>query len=249
MKPRIPILSIFVVMAALLLGSAFSNPEMGPVEETPDALMLRYPDVSGDSITFVYAGDIWVVPKSGGLASRLTSAKGNEILPKFSPDGETIAFSGNYDGNVDIYTIPRTGGIPERLTHHPDDDMVVGWYPGGKNILFRSNMLSPSQRYDRLFKLSAKGGLPEALPLPYGELGSLSPDGKKMAFEYMAPMRGAWRGYRGGMANDIWIYDFETGSIEKITDYPGTDSVPMWHGKEIYFVSDRGGEKRINIWA
>lgn len=249
MKPSLPNISIFVVLAMLLLGSAFSNPEMEPVDETPDALMLRYPDVSADSIVFVYAGDIWAVPRSGGLASRLTSAKGNEILPKFSPDGETIAFSGNYDGNVDIYTMPRTGGIPERLTHHPDDDLVVEWYPDGKNILFRSNMLSPSQRYDRLFRLSAKGGLPEALPFPYGELGSFSPDGKKMAFEYMSPMRGAWRGYTGGMANDIWIYDFETGSIEKITDYPGTDSVPMWHGKDIYFVSDRGGEKRINIWA
>lgn len=240
-----------VLFALLLLGSvpAFPGPEEKEAEKVPDALMLRYPDVSRDSIAFVYAGDIWVVPKSGGLATRLTSAGGDEILPRFSPGGEVIAFSGNYDGNIDIYTIPREGGIPERLTHHPDDDIVVDWYPGGKNILFHSNMLSPSQRYDRLFKVSAKGGLPEALPLPYGELGSLSPDGKKLAFEYMPPMRGAWRGYRGGMASDIWIYDFETGSVEKITDYPGTDSVPMWRGKNIFFVSDRGDEKRINIWA
>ncbi len=240
-----------VLFALLLLGSvpAFPGPEEKEAEKVPDALMLRYPDVSRDSIAFVYAGDIWVVPKSGGLASRLTSAGGDEILPKFSPDGGVIAFSGNYDGNVDIYTIPRDGGIPERLTHHPDDDILVDWYPGGKNILFHSNMLSPSQRYDRLFRVSARGGLPEALPLPYGELGGLSPDGKKLAFEYMPPMRGAWRGYRGGMASDIWIYDLETGSVEKITDYPGTDSLPMWRGKDIFFVSDRGDEKRINIWA
>ena len=211
--------------------------------------MLRSPDVSADKIVFVYAGDIWIVPKSGGNATRLSSPVGSELYPKFSPDGREIAFSGNYDGNTDIYLIPSTGGVPARLTHHPDDDLVAEWYPDGGSILFRSNMLSPTQRYNRLFKVSKKGGMPEVLPLPFGELGSFSPDGKKMAFEYMAPMRGVWKRYRGGMASDIWIYDFSTGSLEKLTDFPGTDTLPMWHGNRIYFLSDRGSEKKLNLWV
>lgn len=218
-------------------------------ETTPDALMLRSPDVSADKIVFVYAGDIWIVPKSGGTATRLSSPDGSELYPKFSPGGGEIAFSGNYDGNTDIYLMPSTGGVPTRLTHHPDDDLVADWYPDGGSILFRSNMLSPTQRYNRLFEVSKKGGMPEVLPLPFGELGSFSPDGRKLAFEYMAPMRGVWKRYRGGMASDIWIYDFESGSLEKLTDFPGTDTLPMWHDNRIYFLSDRGDEKKLNLWV
>ncbi|MEW6143478.1 MAG: PDZ domain-containing protein [Thermodesulfobacteriota bacterium] len=219
------------------------------MDTKPDALMLRFPDVSSDRIVFVYAGDIWVVPKAGGVASRLSSPRGSELFPKFSPDGADIAFSGNYDGNTDIYVMPSGGGVPERITHHPDDDLVAEWYPDGKSILFRSNMLSPTQRYNRLFKVSKQGGMPEALPLPYGELGSFSPDGQKLAFEYMAPMRGVWKRYKGGMASDIWIYDFSSGAIEKLTDFPGTDTLPMWRGDRIYFLSDRGEEKKLNLWV
>jgi tricorn protease len=218
-------------------------------DTTPDALMLRFPDVSADKIVFIYAGDIWIVPKAGGVASRLSSPRGSELFPKFSPDGSRIAFSGNYDGNTDIYVMPSGGGVPERLTHHPDDDLVAEWYPDGESILFRSNMLSPTQRYNRLFKVSEKGGMPEVLPLPYGELGSFSHDGKKLAFEYMSPMRGVWKRYKGGMASDIWIYDFASGSLEKLTDFPGTDTLPMWRGDRIYFLSDRGEEKKLNLWV
>ncbi|KAB2833418.1 MAG: hypothetical protein F9K51_03565, partial [Candidatus Dadabacteria bacterium] len=186
------------VLLTLLLWSLFGAlpaPAALPGEgtgagTTPDALMLRFPDVSADKIVFVYAGDIWIVPKSGGVAARLSSPAGGELYPKFSPDGTEIAFSGNYDGNTDIYIMPAAGGAPVRLTHHPDDDLVAEWYPDGESILFRSNMLSPTQRYNRLFKVSKKGGMPEVLPLPFGEQGSFSPDGKKLAFEYMAPMRG-----------------------------------------------------------
>lgn len=249
---------VFAIAAVCIIcgALAFAGPGDEPVkdepvkkETAPDALMLRFPDVSSDRLVFVYAGDVWIAPKSGGTAARLTSARGSEALPKFSPDGSSVAFSGNYDGNTDVYVISGDGGIPERLTHHPDDDFLVDWYPGGKNILFRSNMLSPTQRYDRLFKISAGGGLPEALRLPYGESGSFSPDGKKLAFEYYSPMRGAWKRYKGGMASDIWIYDLESGAIDKVTEYPGTDMTPMWHGSVIYFLSDRGEEKTLNIWA
>ncbi len=245
------------ILLALLLFSLFGimTASAEPAGEgtgkktSPDALMLQFPDVSADKIVFVYAGDIWVVPKAGGTAVRLSSPKGGELFPKFSPDGSEIAFSGNYDGNTDIYVMPTGGGVPRRLTHHPDDDLVAEWYPDGKSILYRSNMLSPTQRYNRLFRVSANGGMPEALPLPFGELGSFSPDGKKLAFEYMAPMRGVWKRYKGGMASDIWIYDFTSGSLDKLTDFPGTDALPMWHGDRIYFLSDRGKEKKLNLWV
>ncbi|MGH7900808.1 MAG: S41 family peptidase [Thermodesulfobacteriota bacterium] len=218
-------------------------------EETPDAKMLRYPDVSAEHIVFVFADDLWIVSRDGGDARRLSSVKGHELYPKFSPDGKSIAFSGNYDGNIDAYIIPANGGIPGRLTHHPDDDLVVDWYPDGKEILLRSKMLSPTNRYNRFFKQSVEGGLPLELPLAYGELASFSPDGKQIAFQFISPDAQTWKRYRGGMASDIWIYDFNKKSSVKFTEFEGTDGIPMWHENTIYFLSDRGPEKKLNIWA
>lgn len=215
----------------------------------PDALMLRFPDVSADNIVLVYAGDLWTVPLEGGIARRLTSAKGHELFPKFSPDGKTIAFSGNYDGNIDVYVIPTGGGIPKRLTHHPEDDVVVDWYPDGKSILFRSKMMSPLSRFNRFFRESIDGGLPEPLPLAYGELASFSPDGNRMAFQFISAGSQTWKRYRGGMASDIWLYNFLNNTSEKITEFQGTDGMPMWHNNTIYFLSDRGAKEKLNIWA
>ncbi len=126
--------------------------------EMPDARMLRFPDVSAEKIVFVYASDLWTVSKNGGLARKLSSPKEQELFPKFSPDGQTIAFSGNYDGNTDVYVMLAEGGTPRRLTHHSDDELVVEWYPDGKHILYRSRMVSPSHRFNRFFKQSIDGG-------------------------------------------------------------------------------------------
>ncbi|MCX5636086.1 MAG: hypothetical protein NTX52_00130, partial [Planctomycetota bacterium] len=204
-----------LVVAAILLNLSIPFAIGGSVStEMPDARMLRFPDVSADKIVFVYAGDLWTVPKQGGLARKLSSPKGQELLPKFSPDGRIIAFSGNYDGNTDVYVIPVDGGTPKRLTHHPDTDLVVEWYPDGKHILYRSQMLSPSSRFNRFFKQSVdgsqggaldgskpvSGGLPETLPLPYGELASFSPDANQMVFQIISTEFRTWKRYRGGMA-------------------------------------------------
>src|SRR5208337_3573709 len=147
-----------------------------------DARMMRFPDVSATRIAFVYAGDIWIAPKTGGLAQKLSSPKGEESFPRFSPDGSQLAFSGDYDGNLDVYLIPVTGGVPKRLTFHGAPDRMVGWYPDGKSILFASSRASEKDRFNQLFRMSAEGGLPEKLPVPYGEFGAISPDGRTLAY-------------------------------------------------------------------
>ena len=215
----------------------------------PDARMLRFPDVSAERIVFVYAGDLWIVSKNGGLARKLSSPKGQELFPKFSPDGQTIAFSGNYDGNTDVYVMPAEGGAPKRLTHHPEADLVVEWYPDGKHILYRSQMISPSHRFNRFFKQSIEGGMPETLALAYGELASFSPDGNRMVFQFLDRQFRHWKRYRGGWASDLWLYDFNKNASEKLTDFEGTDAMPMWHKNTIYFLSDREAHKKLNIWA
>src|ERR1043166_3934401 len=182
-----------------------------------DARVMRYPDVSATQIAFVYAGDIWVAPKSGGAALRLSSPKGEESFPRFSPDGSQIAFSGNYDGNIDIYVVPATGGLPKRLTYHGDPDRMLEWYPDGKSILFASMRTSEKDRFNHLYKIDAKGGLPEKLPVPYGEFGSISPDGKTLAYAPLSPDFRTWKRYRGGMNPAIWLFNLETFAAKNIT--------------------------------
>ncbi len=214
-----------------------------------DAQLMQYPAVSKTQIVFEYAGDLWIAPKEGGVANRLTTPPGEEILPRFSPDGSQIAFSGNYEGNTDVYIIPSKGGMPLRITHHGYPDRIVDWYPDGKNLLYASSMESGRQRFNQLYKVSVKGGMPEKLVIPYGEFASISPDGNKIAYTPQSRAYRTWKRYRGGWAADIWIYDFEKGTAENITDNPANDEFPMWHGNTIYFLSDRGKDERANVWA
>jgi len=233
--------NVMVLMIALLL----CRHAFGQV----DARMLRYPDVSGTRITFVYAGDIWVAPKEGGLAQRLSSPKGEEMFPRFSPDGNRIAFSGNYDGNTDVYVIPATGGMPLRVTHHPYFDRLVDWFPDGKSLLYASNMESYRRSFDQFYKTSPTGGMPEKLPLVHAEFGAVSPDGKTIAFTIMTRDFSTWKRYRGGTAPDIWLFDLEKKTSKNITANDASDTQPMWHGSTVYFLSDQGPKKRGNIWA
>jgi tricorn protease len=249
-KYKVTAMGNMLVLTGLLFCLSSASTSAEPIRtEMPDARMLRFPDVSAESIVFVYAGDLWTVPKEGGLARRLSSPKGQELFAKFSPDGRFIAFSGNYDGNTDVYLMPAQGGAPKRLTHHPADDSVVDWYPDGRHILYRSGMVSPSRRFNRFFKQSIDGGPPETLALPYGELASFNTDGSRIAFQFISTEFRTWKRYRGGMASDIWIYDFVNNTSTKMTDFEGTDSVPMWHKDTVYFLSDRDEHKKLNIWA
>jgi tricorn protease len=235
------IISLLATLAVLTVaGTAFGQ---------VDARMLRYADVSATHISFVYAGDIWVVDKEGGVAHRLSSPRGEEFFPRFSPDGTQIAYSANYDGNVDIYIIPSMGGTPARLTHHGSTDRMLDWYPDGKSILYASSMMSGRQRFRQFYRVPISGGLPETLPLPYGEFGAVSPDGKTLAFMPISRDFRTWKRYRGGMAPDVWLFDFQSGTARNITDNEANDGQPMWHGGTLYFLSDRDSKQRNNIWA
>lgn len=214
-----------------------------------NARMLRNPDVSRTHIAFVYAGDIWVVAKAGGTASKLSSPAGEESFPRFSPDGTQIAFSGNYDGNTDIYVMPAMGGLPKRLTHHPMPDRMIDWYPDGQSILFASAMQSGNTRFNQFYKVGKEGGLPEKLPLPFGEFAAISSDGKSLAFQYISRDFRTWKRYRGGMAPDIWLFDLQNFKSRNLTSNGANDAQPMWHGNTLYFLSDRDSNMRYNLWA
>jgi tricorn protease len=238
---------VYLAVGLVVLGG-IASAETGSIE-TPDARMLRFPDVSADNIVFVFAGDIWIVPRGGGLARQLSSPRGYEQFPKFSPDGNSIAFSGNYDGNTDVYIMSSSGGTPNRLTHHSSADEVLDWYPDGQYVLYRSGMISPSRRFNRLFKQSIEGGMAEPLPLAMGEQASFNNDGTRIAFQPSSRAFRTWKRYRGGKADDIWLYDLVQNHSEKLTGFDGTDAMPMWHGNTIYFVSDRDQYEKLNIWA
>ena len=208
---------------------------------------FQTPAVSQSKIAFVYGGDIWLVGREGGDATRLTSFAGQEQDPYFSPDGQWIAFSGEYDGNVDVYVVSANGGVPKRVTYHPGADRVFGWTPDGKRILFRSARASSTPRYQRMYAISPAGELPEELPFPMGHSGSMSADGARIAYTPLGPVFNVWRNYRGGTASKIWVARLADSTVEEIPRTNANDHLPMWVGKTVYFVSDRAGI--FNIFA
>ncbi len=217
-------------------------------EAQVSAHLFRYPDVSATQITFTYGGDIWIVSKEGGLAIKLSSPVGAEIAPKFSPDGSEIAFSGNYDGNMDIYVIPSQGGLPQRVTHHGMADRIQDWYPDGEWLYYTSSMHSEKQRFNQFYKIPKEGGLPEKLPMAYGEFGSMNADATKIAFTDKSRASRTWKRYKGGMAADIFVFDLNSYESKNITDHEANDEMPMWHDDRVYYISDKGPEQRFNIW-
>lgn len=216
-----------------------------------EARLLRFPSVGGDRIAFTYAGDLYTVPIDGGTATRLTSDVGFEIFPRFSPDGRTIAFTAQYDGNTEVYTVPAEGGVPRRITYTSsvvrDDigdrvgpnNIVMCWTPDGRNIVYRSRWYAFSSLRGLLFSVPADGGEPVQIPATEGSFCSFSPDGSKLAMNRMYREFRTWKYYRGGQADDIWINTVGTTELENITDNDAQDVFPMWIGDKIYFLSDR----------
>ena len=244
------------IRTLLMLGAIFLSLSAFSQQE---ARILRFPAIHGDQVVFTYAGNLYTVNHDGGLARRLTNDEGFEMFARFSPDGETIAFTGQYDGNTEVYTMPAEGGIPQRLTYTAtlgrDDvadrmgpnNIVMSWTPDGDEIVYRSRKQTFNSFVGHLFKVNKEGGLSEELPFATGSWISYSPDGKKIAFNRVMREFRTWKYYEGGMADDIWIYDEKTHDVKNVTNHKAQDIFPMWHGKTVYFCSDR--DRTMNIFA
>lgn len=237
-----------------LACAMFVAAQQGQAEE---ARLLRFPATNGSDIVFSYAGDLYKVSARGGEAKRLTSHVGYEMFPRFSPDGKTIAFTGQYDGNTEVYTIPADGGEPLRVTYtatnQRDDvgdrmgpnNIVTAWTADGAKIVYRNRIGSGFS--GKLYTVAKEGGLSEVIPLPEGSFCSFSPDGKRLAYNRVMREFRTWKYYRGGMADDVWIYDAGKKTVENITNNRAQDIFPMWVGDEIYFLSDR--DRTMNLFV
>ncbi len=224
-----------------------------------ESRLMRFPAVNENQVVFTYAGDLYTVPLQGGIARKLTSHDGYEMFARFSPDGKTIAFTGQYDGNTEVFTIPAEGGEPQRLTYTAtlsrDDvsdrmgpnNIVMTWTPDGKSIVYRSRKQTFNSFVGHLFSVPADGGLSTELPLSTGGFCSYSPDGEKLAFNRVFREFRTWKYYQGGMADDIWIFNSTSKEVEKVTNADSQEIFPMWIGNEIFFLSDR--DRTMNLFA
>ena len=238
---------LFFLTVLLMAGTLFAQTKL-----------LRFPDIYADTVVFCYGGDLWKAPAAGGIAVRLTAHPGQELFPKFSPDGKWIAFTGQYDGDEQVYVMPAEGGIPKRLTYYPAhgplaprwgyDNQVYGWTPDGGEVLFRSlrdaNGVSVKTA---LYTVSVEGGLPKKLPMPTSGAGDFSPDCKQIVYSPLFRDFRTWKRYEGGWAQDLYMFDLNTDEARKIASSKRTERDPMWIENRIYFDSDRDGT--LNLYA
>jgi tricorn protease len=243
-------------LAVLLVGTCLAHAAQAQGERT----FMRMPTLHGQTIVFVAHDNLWAVDRAGGVARRLTSDPGQDSMPRFSPDGKWIAFTGNYQGNQDVYAIPAEGGAARRLTFHSDivthaptrwgpDNMVLTWTPDSKNIVFLTRAVAWNSWYSRPFEVPVTGGLPVPMPLDRAGLMSFSPDGHTIAYNRIFRNFRTWKRYDGGLAQDIYTYDFDSKKLTQITSAPGTETSPMWVGSKIYYLSDNDSHRRANIWV
>jgi tricorn protease len=235
----------------------------GLLAQTPkdETRLLRFPATNGETIVFSYAGQLYSAPVAGGVARRLTDGPGYAIFPRFSADGKQLAFTAQYDGNTEVYVMPATGGVPKRLTVSAtldrDDladrmgpnNIVMGWRNTANEVVFRSRWRSFNPFLGQLYTVGLDGDVPTQLPVPRGGFVSYSPDDTKIAYNRVFREFRTWKNYRGGMADDIWIFDLKTGALENITNNEAQDIFPMWApNNKIYFVSERTGRANLFVY-
>jgi tricorn protease len=249
--------SIWMATALLLLPVlAAAQPQSQPQGQPGETRLLRFPDIYKDSIAFSYGGDVWLASANGGAARRLTSDRGEELFPKFSPDGRWIAYTGQSTGSRQVYVISVDGGTPRQLTFRQDvgeipprggvDNQVIDWTPDGKQVLFLAHRTPWSDRIGRPYLVPAAGGMEKPMPLKESSTGTFSPDGNRFAFAPVMNEYRTWKRYYGGRASDVWIYDLRNNTAEPITDSPAIDQQPVWVGNDIYFASNR--DRTINLF-
>lgn len=229
----------FSLLIVLLVFSLESNSQ-----NTSDTRLMHTPAISAEHIAFIYAEDLWIANRDGSNPKRLTIDEGIESEPVFSPDGSMIAFSAEYDGNVDIFVVPSKGGVPKRLTWHPTWDRALDFTPDGKSVLFSSQRTTFTNRHSKFYTISIKGGRPDELPMPTALRGKYSPDGKYLAYSPRYEVFNQWKHYRGGTLGVIWIMDLETNEVTEIPKPAdlSNEADPEWVGNKVYFRSDREGE-------
>src|SRR5437763_1974928 len=243
-------------IALCVIGSASAQNQQLP----NSTKLLRFPTTNGSQIVFCFAGQLYTVPKDGGTARRLTSGPGYASFPHFSADGTQLAFTSAYDGNTEVYVMPADGGVPKRLTTTAtlgrDDisdrmgpnNIVLAWQNTKPQVAFRTRMHMFNSFLGELYTVGMDADLPKQIPVPRGGFLSFSPDDSKMAYNRVFREFRTWKHYRGGMADEIWIFDFKTGQLENITNNDAQDIIPMWApNNKIYFLSERDG--RFNLYA
>ena len=211
-----------------------------------EAKLVRYPHYHGGRIVFTYLADIWTADENGQNVRRITVHRARDVYPRFSPDGQWIAFSSDRNGNLDVFVVPAAGGTPKALTAHSADDTVLGWAPDSKTILFATNRAEDFT--GKLYTVGLEGGMPRNVGADMGVWAVYSPDGSKLAINRHGQVY--WRKYyRGSNQTDITVMDVAAKKFTDITDFKGLDSWPMW-GRDgfIYFVSDREGNGLTNVW-
>ena len=250
-----------VALAATLLVSAAPPALADAAPAEGNRALMRFPNQHGNEIVFVAHGNLWVVDRAGGTARRLTADTGQDLMPRYSPDGKWIAYTASIQGNRDVYVIPAAGGPARRLTFHSDitgklaptrwgpDNMVVTWTPDSKNIIFLSRRNAWSSWITLPFSVPLAGGLATQLPLDRAGFMTYGPDGHSIAYTRIFRDFRTWKRYDGGLAQDVFTYDFNSHALTRITDWKGTDTSPMWAGRRIYFLSDRDSNRRANIWV
>ena len=225
--------------------------------------LLRHPDIHGDRVVFTYGGDLWTAGVDGGMARRLTASPGVELFAKFSPDGRWIAFTGQVGGDEQVCLVPSDGGEIRQLTHYPADgplparwgydNQVYGWTPDGSQVLFRSLRAAWTLTGGRLYTVAMPavarraGALPKPLPMPEAGAGDFSPNGEQIVYAPLFRDFRTWKRYQGGWAQELYIFDPQTGQARNISNHPRADRDPMWIGDRIWFASDRSGT--LNLWS
>lgn len=255
------VLALYSTLCVACSAPVQGSPTPDPVAATPasvarpdgvsttDTRMLEQPAISAEHIAFVYASDLWVARLDGSNVRRLTSHPGLELRPRFSPDGKWLAFSGQYDGNLDVYLVPVAGGEPQRLTWHPGDDVVQGFTPDGASVAFLSQRDVYTRRFWHLFSVDVRGGFPKSYDLPTCSDVAFSPDGKQLAYNPLSDAFQQWKNYRGGRTSRIWIYSLDNRGVIEVPQPKGrsNDTDAAWLGGKLYFRSDRAGE--FNLFA